>query len=604
MKMMRDSVDRRRFMAGAGVVALATALDPCLAFAQSSDDGRLHQVMDDVFEGDLILAPETATSLGLDKGPRAFLHTRLSDYSLAGDFTAAEHAREMLAEVNAVPAASLSEIWQVRREVVRDMLEQRLVGVPFAVTSVGAPYRISQQDGAYYSIPDFLDSTHPIENAADAEAYLDRLDRFRIALDDQTAAQAADVAKGYVAPGWSLGLAAKQIGALLDGRSAQTSMVGSLARRTAAKRIAGEWAPRATAIVESEVRPALRRQLALLQELRGKTAPGDGVWRLPRGDEIYARALRYSTTTDLSAEQIHQTGLQQVAGLSGQLDTMLLKAGLTKGSVGARLSQFNVRPDQLFANTDAGRAELIASLNAGVKVMQAKLPRAFATVPTQPLEIRRVPPEIQEGAPNGYYAQGALDGSRAAIYWINLKDTGDWPKYSLPALTYHEGIPGHHLHLSLLQQEQDLPMLLKNYFISSYGEGWALYAEMVADELGGYQGFEKAAPCRAGYSGLHGWWSIPVSTPNAGAVSRRPPTWSSTPGSPGGARSARWSAIAAGRARPAATRSARTNGRGCVSARRRSWVRSSTSASSTKSSRKASCRSSCSTSASPRGRRG
>lgn len=479
-------------MAGTGAAALASALDPQLAFAQSSGDGRVRQVMDDVFEGDLMLYPESATSLGLDKGARAFLHTRLSDYSLAGDFTAAEHAREMLVEVNAVPTSSLSEIWQVRREVVRDMLEQRLTSVPLGVNSVGAPYRISQQDGAYYNIPDFLDSTHPIESAEDAEAYLARLARFRFALDDQSQAQRADLPKGYVAPGWSLDLAAKQIGALLDGPSAQSGMVGSLARRTAAKGIAGDWAPRATAIVEGEVRPALRRQLELVQRLRGLTQPGDGIWRLPRGDEIYARALRYSTTTDLAADEIHRTGLQQVAELSAQLDVLLNGAGLTKGPVGARLTALNARPDQLFANTDAGRAALIASLNAGVKAMMAKLPRAFATIPTQPLEIRRVPPEIQDGAPNGYYHPASLDGSRPAIYWINLKDTGDWPKYTLPALTYHEGIPGHHLHLSLLQQEQDLPVLLKNYFISAYGEGWALYAEQVGDELGGYNGIEKA----------------------------------------------------------------------------------------------------------------
>jgi uncharacterized protein (DUF885 family) len=124
--------------------------------------------------------------------------------------------------------------------------------------------------------------------------------------------------------------------------------------------------------------------------------------------------------------------------------------------------------------------------------MQGRLPKAFATIPTQPLEIRRVPPEIQDGASNGYYNVASLDGSRPAIYWINLKDTADWPRYSLPALTYHEGTPGHHLHLSLLQQDDSLPILLKNYWLSAYGEGWALYAEMVADELGVYRGFEKA----------------------------------------------------------------------------------------------------------------
>ena len=124
--------------------------------------------------------------------------------------------------------------------------------------------------------------------------------------------------------------------------------------------------------------------------------------------------------------------------------------------------------------------------------MYAKLPQAFATLPKQPLEIRRVPPEIQDGASNGYYRQATLDGSRPAIYFINLKSTADWPKYSLPALTYHEGVPGHHLQLSIAQLAGELPMLRRIAFYSAYGEGWALYSEQLADELGGYKDIERA----------------------------------------------------------------------------------------------------------------
>ena len=185
-------------------------------------------------------------------------------------------------------------------------------------------------------------------------------------------------------------------------------------------------------------------------------------------------------------------GLQQVAEITAQLDTILRAAGFTSGSVGERLTALNKSPAQLYPNTDAGRAELIAGLNRGVEAMYAKLPQAFATLPKQPLEIRRVPPEIQDGASNGYYRQATLDGSRPAIYFINLKSTGDWPKYSLPALTYHEGVPGHHLQLSVAQLSGDLPMLRRIAFYSAYGEGWALYSEQLADELGGYKGIERA----------------------------------------------------------------------------------------------------------------
>jgi uncharacterized protein (DUF885 family) len=266
----------------------------------------------------------------------------------------------------------------------------------------------------------------------------------------------------------------------------QSSMVQSVAKRAAAKNIAGDWQGRATAIVAKAVYPALDRQIAAMQRLRPTTRPGDGAWRLPDGEAIYAEALREATTTNFSPAEVHQMGLSQVAEISAALDTILKNQGYTQGSVGERLAALNKNPAQLYPDTDAGRAQLLASLNRIVKDMYTRLPRAFDTLPNQPLEIRRVPPEIQDGASNGYYRRAALDGSRPAIYFINLKDLGDWPKYTLPTLCYHEGVPGHHLQISISQQSTDIPTIRKLGFFSAYSEGWALYAEQLADELGVY----------------------------------------------------------------------------------------------------------------------
>ena len=188
-------------------------------------------------------------------------------------------------------------------------------------------------------------------------------------------------------------------------------------------------------------------------------------------------------------------GLAQVAEITAELDKILRGEGMTTGSVGERLTALNHDPKQLYANTPEGRAELIASLNAGVKAMYARLPQAFSHIPTASLEIRAVPVEIQDGASNGYYKRASLDGSRPAIYFINLKDVGDWPKYSLPSLTFHEGVPGHHLQISIAQESADIPTLRKIGFFGAYSEGWALYAEQLANELHAY-----ANPLeRAGY---------------------------------------------------------------------------------------------------------
>jgi uncharacterized protein (DUF885 family) len=372
-------------------------------------------------------------------------------------------------------------------------LEQRLVAYPkFGISSVQNPYDISQQDGVYFGIPDFLNSTHPVENAADAEAYLSRLSEFSKLLDYETADQREQAARGYLAPAWSLDLALGQIGKLRNQPAASNGLVTSLAGRAKAKNIAGDWAARATKIVESEVYPALDRQVAMLNQLKPTSRPGDGATRLPNGEALYAAALAEATTTSMTPDEVHKLGLDQVAEYTAKLDTLLKAAGFTKGTVGERLAALNADPAQLYPDSDEGRAALLASLNANVKEMMGRLPQAFATIPNQPLEIRRVPVEIQDGAPNGYYNSASLDGSRPAIYWINLKSTHDWPKYSLPSLTYHEGVPGHHLQISLTQKSQDIPMLRKISFYNSYLEGWALYAEQLSDEIGGYDGIERA----------------------------------------------------------------------------------------------------------------
>jgi uncharacterized protein (DUF885 family) len=495
-------MDRRQFLssaAAAAAIPLATSVMPARAVAAmqagaGAGDAALNAAFDKIFMETMKDNPGFATSLGLDKGDLAYLRSTFDpkpyDQSRSEDLA---HTQAALAMLRPIDPATLSQPAALNREIVMYGLEQRLVAYPkFGISSVQNPYDISQQDGVYFGIPDFLNSTHPVENAADAEAYLSRLSEFAKLLDYETADQRQQAARGYLAPAWSLDLALGQIGKLRNQPAASNGLVTSLAGRAKAKNIAGDWAARATKIVESEVYPALDRQVAMLNQLKPTSRPGDGATRLPNGEALYAAALAEATTTSMTPDEVHKLGLDQVAEYTAKLDTLLKAAGFTKGTVGERLAALNADPAQLYPDSDEGRAALLASLNANVKEMMGRLPQAFATIPNQPLEIRRVPIEIQDGAPNGYYNSASLDGSRPAIYWINLKSTHDWPKYSLPSLTYHEGVPGHHLQISLTQKSQDIPMLRKISFYNSYLEGWALYAEQLSDEIGGYDGIERA----------------------------------------------------------------------------------------------------------------
>jgi uncharacterized protein (DUF885 family) len=490
-------MDRRQFLWTGSAAALTLSFVPGRLLAQAtspSSDAALNAIFQRIFDEQVRTSPLNATFLGLDKGKLAGLRSKLDTRP---DQVA---RREEIARTNKfigwlekVPETALSPAGKLNREVILWDLRTGNVGPErFDVSNPQSPYVISQQDGAYFFIPDVLNSAHPIDNAADANAYLARLEQFATVLDNETAEQQRQAARGFLAPGWSLDLALKQMRELRAPAPDQSTMADSVARRTAAKKIAGDWRARAAKIVADKVYPALDRQIAAVTDLRQTTAPGDGLWRVPGGAEVYAAALAEATTTNYTPDEVHQIGLQQVAEITAELDKILRSAGYTTGSVGERLTALNKAPDQLYADTDAGRAELLASLNAGVKAMYARLPQAFATLPDQPLEIRRVPPEIQDGASNGYYRQATLDGSRPAIYFINLKSTADWPKYTLPSLTYHEGVPGHHLQLSIAQLSKDLPMLRRTAFYSAYGEGWALYAEQLADEIGGYRGIERA----------------------------------------------------------------------------------------------------------------
>jgi uncharacterized protein (DUF885 family) len=484
-------MDRRSFLAtGATVALLPLTETPVFAAATpGSNDAKLNALFEDIFQERVRHSPELATSLGLDKGPNADLKSKLStDPAPVQRKDDLARDRGAIARLNAIAPSTLSEPARLNREVVLYSLEtQTAAPSRWNIDSAQRPYPIFQQGGSYFSTPDFLNSAHTIDTAADADAYLSRLSQFATTLDNDTAEQRAQAARGFLAPQWSIDLTIGQMRKLRYVSPEQSTLVDSLVKRTAAKNVAGNWGARASTIVANAVYPALDRQIAAMEMLRPTSRPGDGAWRLTDGGAIYAEALHQATTTNFSPDEVHQMGLSQVAEISAQIDTILKSQGFTQGSVGERLAVLNKDPKQLYPDSDAGRAELIAGLNGDVKDMYARLPQAFATLPTAPLEIRAVPVEIQDGASNGYYRRASLDGTRPAIYFINLKDLGDWPKFTLPTLSYHEGVPGHHLQISIMQESKDIPTLRKLGFFSAYSEGWALYAEQVADELGVYR---------------------------------------------------------------------------------------------------------------------
>ena len=482
-------MDRRFFLQGVAAGALAT---PALAQGQT-EDARLRALLDRLWDEQIDDAPEAATSLGLDVDGRAHLRGKLSDYSAAGRDAMFARTKARLARLKAIDRAKLSAASQIDFDVVSYFYETTVKGGerfrfgegPSASFSYApySPYVVSQLSGPYQAIPDFLDGRHPVATAADADAYLSRLRGFAKALDDSTASLRAEAARGVLAPDFLLEQASGQLAKL----EASNGLSAGFAKKAAAAGLTGDWQARADDILAKAVKPAVARQRAAVEALRKRAKADAGIWKIPDGAAYYAGALAYQTTTSLKPDEVHALGLEQVKELQAKIDGLLRAEGLTGGTVTERLVALNTRPDQLFANTDAGRAELLDYLRVRVADIETRLPRVFATIPRAPIEIVRVPPAIEDGAANGYAQGASLDGKRPGRFYINLKDTAEWPKYSLPSLAFHEAYPGHLWQGAISQQSTEIPMIRRQGGgFSAYGEGWGLYAEQLGDELGCY----------------------------------------------------------------------------------------------------------------------
>jgi uncharacterized protein (DUF885 family) len=463
------------------------------ALAAPSSDAATEALLSSVAEDLMREYPENASALGLDKGARAGLKSTLTDRSLEGRAKLAASAKVRVTKMRAVDRKTLGPATALDLGVVQTAHDLAVEGFDFPYgDAIGlssqwsyrnAPYVVAQNTGAFVETPDFLDSQHGIANAADVESYLARLELYAAQLDGETARLKHDGALGVIAPDFLLDKTLKQQKGARVQPIDQWGLVAGLVKK--AKNIPGDHARRAAAIVEGKVAPALDRQIAELTAHRAKARSDAGAWKLPDGEAYYAWALRAGTTSRLTPDEVHQMGQEQLKALFARMDTLLKAQGLTQGSVGARMKALGEDPRNLFPDTDEGRAQILAYLNGRVADMRTRLPRAFATLVKGSLLIKRVPVEIQDGAPGGYAGAGSIDGTVPGNYYINLAHTGIWPRYGLPTLTYHEGIPGH-----IWQGEYTykLPLVRSLLAFNAYSEGWALYAEQLADELGVYDG--------------------------------------------------------------------------------------------------------------------
>jgi len=488
-------INRRNLLiAGTGIVGTGVAAafsDLSLAAGHSADES-VETLLAGIADELLAEYPENATGLGIDRDARAGLKSKLADRSPEGQRAIAQRVAERLKRLKAIDVSTLGEAARIDVDVMRTAHEFAVTGFAFPYGDVttlnqswayrNAPYVVSQNTGAFLEIPNMLDDRHTVESAADAQAYLARMEAYAGQLDGETARLKSAAAKGVIAPDFLLDQALKQMEIARGGNIADWPLVTSLAKRT--KAMPGDFAKQAGQIAQDKVRPALNRQFDELNAHRKRATSDAGVWKLPDGEAYYAWALSAGTTTHLTPDEIHRMGQEQLRELQGEMDGILKGMGNTAGTVGERMAALAKEKRYQFPEGDEGRAQILAYLNGRIADMRTRLPRAFETLVAGRLEIKRLPPEVEPGAPGAYGGPGTIDGKVPGRFWINLHTTSRHNRFSLPTLAYHESIPGH-----VWQGEYTfkLPLARSLLAFNAYTEGWALYAEQLADELGVYK---------------------------------------------------------------------------------------------------------------------
>jgi uncharacterized protein (DUF885 family) len=479
-----SSLSRRETLAGVAAGALVAAM-PARAAAPAFSAVALL----DRFAWQLLaFDPAEATSLGVDTGVHAMLRGQLEDRSPGGFDARRRFLAAALVDLARLPRDGLDASTLTSLAVAESAYRTALDGMalPYGVATIGnwrnTPYAVVQNVGSWIDVPQTLDGDQPVQNSADAEAYLARLAAMAAQLDGETVRIRAARLQGVVPPAFLLDKTIIGMTQTLAGAAnADSALIAPLARKT--KAIPGDWVARAQRVVTQAVVPALQRQLAELQAERAVATDAAGLGTRPHGPEWYAWGLRAGTTTRRSAADIHALGIAQLIDLQAQMDAILKGFGLTRGSVAERAAALQRRPGMGFPNDDAGRAQIVAYMQGKIDAIRPRLSRAFRKTVKGSLEIRRMPLAQEPGAPAAYGGPGSIDGTVPGKIWVNLGDPSIHNRVTIPDLIFHEGIPGHVWQGEYAQQ---LPLIRSILAFNAYTEGWALYAEQLADELGMY----------------------------------------------------------------------------------------------------------------------
>jgi len=461
-------MNRRQMLLGAaaGVAMVGTGASPL--FASEGADARLKALLE--------RHANALRRFGAEPG------NPVGDRSLAGRTRAHAENAVRMKELAGIGHGALSPAARIDHDTatfVYGVLDDQLARPGTVDLDLRpSPYVVSQMNGAYYWLPSRLGTGGASAEAEDRRAYLDNIEALARGIDEESERIAHDAGLGVVPPDFILAATLSQLRALRDSAPVANPL---LAPAIAAS---GTVGAQATERFDRLMRPALDRQAQALQALMPRASSKAGVWAQPDGEANYASSLRANTTANIAPGDLHRMGQEWVRELSVEIDHDLRALNLTRGSVGERIAALNTDARFIQPDTDAGRAEVHRQAKAYLAAARGRAARAFDHFVDDPVEVRRMPLTSEDGSPIAFY-NGPRDGTSGAVL-LNLKKPSDLPSWRLPTLVHHEGVPGHHTQAAVLRDAGGLSLFRRTVRFSAWTEGWALYAEALADEIGAY----------------------------------------------------------------------------------------------------------------------
>ena len=429
--------------------------------------------------------PEMLSSMGvLESVGLNFHNDDLADASMAKDREDQALMVETLETLRSYDYQGLDEGQKLSYDILEFFLQQQVDGIPFNYHN----YPVNQMFGIQNGMPTFMTNIHRINSVGDAENYITRLTKIPTKFSQAMEGLKYREEQRIIPPRFTVTKVIEEMQGFVDTPPAEnilvTSMQEKLDKMDLAEDQRQQLLDQAEIAVAESVYPAYREYISYFTGLLAKATENNGVWALPDGDALYSHLIYQHTTTRMTPQEVHQIGVQEVARIELAMDAILSEAGMTEGTIGERVTAMSMRPEFLYADSDEARDQILEDFTAIIEEINRDMDRYFGVLPRSPLEVKRIPEFREKTSPGAYYQPPSMDGSRPGVFYVNLRDTSEVVKFGMRTLAYHEGVPGHHFQSAIAAELEGVPMFRNILGFTAYSEGWGLYAEQLAKEIG------------------------------------------------------------------------------------------------------------------------